>query len=57
MDEPIEQTKVHLTNNYSRVIKDIENLEQFYNAKVLAKAQKTYLRLQYTSDQNQQSPK
>ena len=36
MDELSAQTKVHLTDTYRRVIKDIENLEQFYEAKVLA---------------------
>ena len=36
MDKPSTQTQVHLSTNYSRVIKDIENLEQFYDAKVLA---------------------
>ena len=36
MDEPSAQTQVHFSTNYSRVIKDIENLEQFYDAKVLA---------------------
>ena len=36
MDKPSEQYKVHLTYTYRRVIKDIENLEQFYEAKVLA---------------------
>jgi len=36
MDEPSAQTQVHLSTNYSRVIKDIKNLEQFYDAKVLA---------------------
>jgi hypothetical protein len=36
MDEPSAQTKVHLTDTYRLVIKDIENLEQFYEAKVLA---------------------
>ncbi len=36
MDEPSAQTQVNLSTTYSRVIKDIENLEQFYDAKVLA---------------------
>ena len=36
MDEPSTQNQVQLTTNYSRVIKDIENLEQFYDARVLA---------------------
>jgi hypothetical protein len=36
MDEPSAQAQVQLSNNYSRVIKDIENLEQFYDARVLA---------------------
>ena len=36
MDEPSAQAKVHVANTYSRVIKEIENLEQFYEAKVLA---------------------
>ena len=36
MDEPSTQAQVQFSTNYSRVIKDIENLEQFYDAKVLA---------------------
>ncbi len=36
MDKPSAQTQVHLSTTYSHVIKDIENLEQFYEAKVLA---------------------
>ena len=36
MDKLCAQTQVHLSTNYRRVIKDIENLEQFYEAKVLA---------------------
>ena len=36
MDEPSFQTQVQFSTNYSRVIKDIENLEQFYEASVLA---------------------
>ena len=36
MDEPSAQAQVQLSINYSRVIKDIENLDQFYNARVLA---------------------
>jgi hypothetical protein len=36
MDEPSAQAQVQLSTNYSRVIKDIKNLEQFYDAKVLA---------------------
>ena len=36
MDKPSAQTKVNFTNRYRRVIKDIENLEQYYEAKVLA---------------------
>ena len=36
MEEPSAQTQVHFSTNYSCVIKDIENLEQFYDAKVLA---------------------
>jgi hypothetical protein len=36
MDEPSAQTQAHFSTNYSRVIKDIENLEQLYDAKVLA---------------------
>ncbi len=35
IDEPSAQTKVHLTDTYRRVIRDIKNLEQFYEAKVL----------------------
>ncbi len=36
MDEPSTQAQVQLSTNYSRVIKDIKNLEQFYVASVLA---------------------
>ena len=36
MDKPSAQTQVHLSTTYRCVIKDIENLEQFYDAKVLA---------------------
>ena len=36
MDEPSTQAQVQFSTNYSRVIKDIENLEQFYDASVLA---------------------
>jgi hypothetical protein len=36
MDEPSAQTQVQFSTNYSRVIKDIKNLEQFYDASVLA---------------------
>jgi hypothetical protein len=36
MDEPSTQNQVQFATNYSRVIKDIENLEQFYDARVLA---------------------
>ena len=36
MDEPSAQTQVQFSTNYSRVIKDIENLEKFYDARVLA---------------------
>jgi hypothetical protein len=36
MDEPSEKTKVHFAETYKRVIKDIENLEQFFDATVLA---------------------
>jgi hypothetical protein len=37
MDELLSaQTRVHLTDTCRRVIRDIENLEQFYEAKVLA---------------------
>ena len=36
MDEPSAQTKVNLADAYRRVIKDIENLVCFYEAKVLA---------------------
>jgi hypothetical protein len=36
MDEPSAKTKVHFAETYKRVIKDIENLEQFFDAKVLA---------------------
>ena len=36
MDELASQAKVHLYSNYSDVIKEIKNLEKFYEAKVLA---------------------
>ena len=36
MDEPSTQAQVQFSTNYSWVIKDIENLEQFYDASVLA---------------------
>jgi len=36
MDEPSAQSKVHFAETDRRVIKDIENLEKFYDAKVLA---------------------
>ena len=36
MDEPSAHTRVHLTDTYRRVIKDIENRKKFYEAKVLA---------------------
>ncbi len=36
MDKPSAQTQAHVSTTYRRVIKDIENLEQFYDAKVLA---------------------
>ncbi len=36
MDEPSAHIQVQLSTNYSRVIKDIENLEQFYDTRVLA---------------------
>jgi len=36
MDKPSAQTQAHLSTTYRRVIKDIKNLEQFYDAKVLA---------------------
>ncbi len=36
MDEPSAQTQVQFSTNYSCVIKDIEDLEQFYDARVLA---------------------
>jgi hypothetical protein len=36
MDEPSAQTQVQFSTNYSRVIKDIEDLEQFYDTRVLA---------------------
>ena len=36
MDEPRAKTRVHLADTYRQVIKDIENLERFYEAKVLA---------------------
>ena len=35
MDEP-SASRVHLADTYRHVIRDIENLEQFYEAKVLA---------------------
>ena len=36
MDEPSAHAKVHVTDTSIHVIKEIENLEQFYEAKVLA---------------------
>jgi hypothetical protein len=36
MDEPSAQTQAHLSTTYRQVVKDIKNLEQFYDAKVLA---------------------
>ncbi len=36
MDEPSTQAQVQFSTNYSRVIKDIKNLEQFYDASILA---------------------
>jgi hypothetical protein len=36
MDELSREAKVHLSYNYKHVIREIENLEQFYEAKVLA---------------------
>jgi hypothetical protein len=36
MDEPSAKTKVHFAETYKRVIKDIENLEQYFDARVLA---------------------
>ena len=36
MDEASAQAKVHVTDTYIHVIKEIKNLEQFYEAKVLA---------------------
>ena len=36
MDKPSAQTKVNFAETYKRVIKDIENLEKFYESKVLA---------------------
>jgi len=36
MDEPSAQIQVRFSTNYSCVIKDIEDLEQFYDARVLA---------------------
>ena len=36
MDEPSTQAQVQVSTNYSRVIKDTENLEHFYDASVLA---------------------
>ena len=36
MDKPSAQTQVHFSTSYSRVIKDIEQLDQFYDARVLA---------------------
>jgi len=35
MDEPSEKARVHFADTYRRVIKDVENLEHFYKAKVL----------------------
>ena len=36
MDEPSAQAAAHVTNTYIHGIKEIKNLEQFYEAKVLA---------------------
>ena len=36
MDEPSAQAKVHVIDSYTHVIKEIDNLEQFHEAKVLA---------------------
>jgi hypothetical protein len=36
MDELAFRAKVHIYSNYTHVIKEIENLEKFYKAKVLA---------------------
>ena len=36
MDKPNSRAKVHVTDTNIHVIKEIENLEQFYKAKVLA---------------------
>ena len=36
MDELTFQAKVHIYSNYTHVIKEIENLEKFYEAKALA---------------------
>ncbi len=36
MDELASQAKVHIYSNYTHVIREIENLEKFYKAKVLA---------------------
>ena len=35
MDKQSAQTQVQFSTNYSRAIKDIKNLERFYDAKVL----------------------
>jgi hypothetical protein len=35
MDEPSAQSKVHAIDTYAHVIEEIENLEQFYESKVL----------------------
>ena len=45
MDEPSAQAKVHVIDNYIHVIKEIENLERFYEAKVLASGFWLYIRL------------
>ena len=36
MDKQSAQGKIHVANTYSRVIKEIKNLEPFYESKVLA---------------------
>ena len=58
MDEPSAKTRVHLSETYSRVIKDIENLEDFMKPRYWLLALETYPRQrQYTLDQNRRSPK
>ena len=42
MDEPSAHAKVHKVDKFIHVIKEIKNLEQFYEAKVLAVGSKDF---------------